>query len=136
MDIITIIIFIIVGLAVLVAFLVFLKAQKRKLSAQNQNLIKREWNKILNESKINPNLAILEADKLLDHVLKFLGYRGSLGEKLKKSGSLFSNLDDVWKVHKMRNKIAHEIGVKVGHKTVSETLKIFKIALRDLGAKL
>lgn len=135
MDIATIVILVFAGLAVLVALLVFIKAQKRKITDQNQKLIKSEWNKILNDCKKNPNTAIMEADKLLSYVLKLLGYEGSTGAMLKNSGSLFSNLDDVWEAHKMRNKIAHEMGIKMSYEAGLKVLNKFKRALRDLGVK-
>ncbi len=60
----------------------------------------------------NPNdwkLAIIEADIVLDDVLKQRGYAGnSLGERLRSiSPSQLSTLDDAWEAHKVRNQIAH-----------------------------
>lgn len=60
----------------------------------------------------NPNdwkLAIIEADIILDGILKKKGYAGnSLGERLKSiSPQQLSTLNDAWEAHKIRNNIAH-----------------------------
>jgi hypothetical protein len=61
----------------------------------------------------NPNdwkLAIIEADIMLDDVLKQRGYVGnSLGERLKGiSPGQLNSLDDAWEAHKIRNRVAHD----------------------------
>jgi len=61
----------------------------------------------------NPNdwkLAIIEADIILDDILKKQGYAGnSLGERLKSiAPTQLESLQDAWEAHKVRNKIAHE----------------------------
>ncbi|MCA9355448.1 hypothetical protein KC865_02755 [Candidatus Kaiserbacteria bacterium] len=61
----------------------------------------------------NPNdwkLAIIEADIILDSVLKNRGYAGdSLGERLRSiSPSQLGSLNDAWEAHKVRNRIAHD----------------------------
>lgn len=55
-------------------------------------------------------LAIMEADALLEEMVKKMGYEGAtLGEMLKNvEPSDFSTLNDAWEAHKIRNKIAHE----------------------------
>ncbi|MEK7639124.1 MAG: hypothetical protein AAB388_03120 [Patescibacteria group bacterium] len=60
----------------------------------------------------NPNdwrLAIIEADIILDDILKQRGYAGtSLGERLRSiSPHQLASLDDAWEAHKVRNQIAH-----------------------------
>lgn len=60
----------------------------------------------------NPNdwrLAIIEADIILDEMVKSMGYQGdSLGERLKGiEQSDFTSIDQAWEAHKVRNQIAH-----------------------------
>lgn len=54
-------------------------------------------------------LAIIEADIILDEILKDAGYLGaSLGERLKSiNPSQLESLDDAWQAHKVRNLVAH-----------------------------
>jgi len=64
-------------------------------------------------------LAVIEADKLMDDMLLRMGYKGKdMGTRLKQmTTEHLSNLNDVWKAHKMRNMLSHETGF---HLTLSE----------------
>jgi len=55
-------------------------------------------------------LAIIEADTILEEMVKKMGYEGeSLGERLKAvEPSDFTNIQSAWEAHKVRNQIAHE----------------------------
>lgn len=71
------------------------------------------WEQILKHSESeNPNdwrLAIIEADIVLDEMVKSMGYHGdSLGERLKHvEQSDFNSIEAAWEAHKIRNRIAH-----------------------------
>tara|TARA_B100000508_G_C11459304_1_gene278373 strand:+ start:2084 stop:2728 length:645 start_codon:yes stop_codon:yes gene_type:complete len=83
----------------------------------------------------NPNdwkLAIIEADIILDDILKRRGYAGnSLGERLKSiSPQQLSTLSDAWEAHKVRNRIAHDgadfvLTQRVAHETISRYQRVF-----------
>jgi hypothetical protein len=77
-------------------------------------------------------LAIIEADIILDDVLKQQGYIGnSLGERLKSiSTGQLNSLADAWEAHKVRNRIAHEgadfvLTKRVAEETISRYRKVF-----------
>jgi hypothetical protein len=81
-------------------------------------------------------VAIIEADALVDSVLKAYAYPGeNMGERLKsiKKDDLPS-LDKLWNVHKLRNTIAHHPGYKVSVAQGYDTLKTYKTILSELGA--
>jgi hypothetical protein len=65
---------------------------------------------IENDDEAQWRLAILEADTILDDILKRIGVKGTnLGERLKNTEtSDFENLQNAWEAHKVRNRIAHE----------------------------
>lgn len=93
------------------------------------------------ENKLDPNnpatymTTIIESDKLLDKALVEMGAPGkTMGERLKKYGSRFSNLNAVWRAHKLRNVIAHESDASISYKQAQNALTIYKQALKDLGA--
>lgn len=86
--------------------------------------------------KMDNRHAVMEADKLLYELLEKRGYKGSLGDKLKKAGPAFSNINDVWRAHKLRNRLAHELGVELREAEFAKALNDFKRAYRDLGLKL
>ena len=72
-------------------------------------------------------LAILNADKLLDHALKAQGFGGeTMGERLKAASSQLKNRNAVWTAHKLRNRIAHESDVKISPNATRQALKAFK----------
>ena len=136
MDITVIIILAVIGIAILFAFFVMIKSSRKGLTEAQQKYVKKHWNQIIDEVHNNPNLSIMEADKLLGYALKARGVEGSVGEQLKAAPSLFSDLNAVWTAHKLRNQIAHEIGMKISPAQAKSNLSIFKKALKDLGAKL
>lgn len=92
-------------------------------------------NKMRKESPATWTATIIEADKLLDKALIEMGVPGkTMGDRLKRRGDKFSNLNGVWRAHKLRNAIAHEAGFEVGYKQALNALEIYKQALKDLGA--
>ncbi len=79
-------------------------------------------------------LAVLNADKLLDQALKARGFKGeTMGDRLKAARPSFKNNNAVWAAHKLRNQIAHE-EVAIKPQTIRQALSAFKSALKDLGA--
>ena len=81
------------------------------------------------------HLALMNADKLLDHALKERGFSGNtMGERMKSAQKVWSNANHVWAAHKLRNQIAHESDVKVSLDMTRRALAAFKQALKDVGA--
>jgi hypothetical protein len=87
----------------------------------------------------NPNdwkLAIIEADIILDDLLKERGYVGnSLGERLKSiSPSQLSTLNDAWEAHKIRNHIAHDgADFVLTHRLAQDTINRYRRVFGELG---
>lgn len=81
------------------------------------------------------DMAIINADKLLDMALKKKGYKGStMGERLISAKRILTNRNGVWEAHKLRNRLVHEDNVRLNENRVYEALKGFESALKDLGA--
>jgi hypothetical protein len=104
----------------------------------DQSEIKARWETIMATSQTGASglkSSINEADKLLDHVLKQLGYGGErMGDRLKAAGPRFTNQNHVWRAHKLRNALAHEIGFDLVPSQAREALKDFEQALKDVQA--
>ena len=80
-------------------------------------------------------ITILNADSLLDKALKEKGIQGeTMGERMKQMQKSWSNANNVWSAHKLRNQIAHESEVKINYDNARRALGSFKQALKDLGA--
>lgn len=80
-------------------------------------------------------LAVIDADKLLDRALNEMGLPGkTMGERLKRVTDRFEKPNAVWNAHKLRNQIAHEHDFEVDYNQASRALAAFRQALKDLGA--
>ena len=78
-------------------------------------------------------VAIMDADKLLDQALKDRHFKGqTMGERMK--ATKWSNANAVWASHKLRNQLAHEPDAKVDYTTARRALAGFKQGLKDIGA--
>ena len=92
-------------------------------------------NKLQKNNVSSYSMTIIEADKLLDKALNEMGVAGkTMGDRLKKSGDRFTDINAVWRAHKLRNAIAHESDLEIGYKQAATALGIYKQALKDLGA--
>jgi len=92
-------------------------------------------NSLKKDVPVSYSMAIIEGDKLLDAALMEMGIPGkTMGDRLKRSGDRFSELNQVWRAHKLRNAIAHETDLEISYKQAQTALNIYKQALRDLGA--
>ena len=120
-------VFVLVDIFLLVCVLYY----RRRRRSFDRAFFSQQWRRILLEKDLSK--AVMEADKLLDIVLKRMGYRGTLGEKLRKGGKLFHHIDDVWFAHKLRNRIAHELDHRPSVGELKRALKIFEQAFSDLG---
>jgi hypothetical protein len=102
--------------------------------------IRTRWETIMAVSNTGASglkSSLNEADKLLDHVMKSLGFPGeTMGERLKHSRTRFSDhdtYDAVWRAHKLRNALAHEIGFDLVPSQAKEALRDFERGLKDIG---
>ncbi len=79
-------------------------------------------------------LAVIEADKFFDDILKRIGYLGKdMGERLRKiNSSQMANIDDIWSAHKIRNNIVHDVDYKLINIDAEEAVGAYKKALEEL----
>lgn len=81
-------------------------------------------------------LAISEADKLFDVALRGAGVSGNtLGERLKAAESRFdpSQYNQLWNAHKLRNRLAHEVGVSIGKQETEAAVRSLQRGITSLG---
>lgn len=92
-------------------------------------------NKLRQDNPASYMTSIINADKLLDKAMIEIGISGkTMGDRLKRGGGRFSNLNAVWRAHKLRNAIAHESDIEISYKQAYNALAVYKQALKDLGA--
>ena len=126
---------VIVGILIFVAILL---TGKRSYTFNKENYQARFLaieNGLKKDIKQSFAMSILEADKLLDRALCEMGTQGkTMGDRLKKSSNRFSELNSVWRAHKLRNAIAHDTDFEVSFQQAKNVLAVYKQALKDLGA--
>jgi hypothetical protein len=100
----------------------------------------QRWRKIISrlekKSEAEAKLAILEADSLLDEVLKKSGYPGeTLTERLEKlTPATLPNLEEVKKARQVRDNIVFDPTYKLEIGKAKEILKVYERALTYLEA--
>lgn len=100
--------------------------------------INKSWLKILKRLEKNYEaewkLALIEADKLFDDLLKRMDYQGKdQGARMKQlTQAQFSNLNELWEAHKTRNRLVHEPEFHINQAEVFRLLKAYEKAFRDL----
>lgn len=104
------------------------------------NKIKRQWQRIKarleTKQESHYKIAVIQADKLFDNLLERAGFPGaSMDDKLKQAISAqFSNLDDIWKAHKLRNEIIKNIDQKIDYSDAKNAIYAYEKALEELEA--
>ncbi len=99
----------------------------------------KAWHKIVHRSK-EPDetewkMAILEADKLLDDVLRSSGYNQATADArfAALTSESVANYEQVIQAHEIRGKISKDLEFTLTHAEAIEVLKIYKKALREFG---
>lgn len=126
---------VIVGAFLIVAMMLTKKrAHKFNVEEYQTRFLKIE-NRLNKDNPATFVMTIISGDKLLDKALIEAGVPGkTMGERLKKSGDKFTDINAVWRAHKLRNMIAHEDDMDISYRQVAGALAIYKQALKDLGA--
>lgn len=119
-----------------VIYLVFASKTGPKL---NVSRFQTRWleieNSISRDNSASWQLAILNADKLVDQALRDRRFKGqTMGERMKSAEKVWKNPNHIWGAHKIRNQLAHETDAKLNYETALRALTAFKQALKDLGA--
>lgn len=117
--------------------LVVLHLMQPKTSGLRKEYYQKKWSEIKTLERTSAaaaRLAVIEADKLLDHALKHRGVKGqTMGDRLKNARNLLGDANAVWSAHKLRNTIAHE-DTHPSHAEVRRALSGFEACLKRLGA--
>lgn len=112
-------------------------ASRLRRTGLDRSYYQKRWDEIqsLLKSAEGQQLSIIEADKLLDEALRKLRFSGkTMGERLVSAQRNFSNPNNVWTAHKLRNRVVHEASVKLQKRQLQTALAAIRVALKDLGA--
>jgi len=98
----------------------------------------RAWKQIQkrmeSEEQSQWKLAILEADHILDEILKMSGYLGiRMEEKLELiTPAQLANVDDVKNAHVVRDRIAKDPTYEITHEEAKEVISIYQQSFKEL----
>jgi len=101
--------------------------------------LKRAWQRLKAKAEENPPqsfiLAILDADKFVDGVLKRLGVEGEhMADRLERLDAQdFKTLDRLWRAHRVRNQLAHMPGFELTHRDAVDALQAYERFLEEVG---
>lgn len=102
-----------------------------------KKIVKR-WHKIRERldlpSESEHKLAIIEAEGLLDEILKRMGFPGqTIGERLKQITPIqLGNIEEIWEAHKIRNNIVHDPDYRLSREEAKKAFEIYERALTNL----
>lgn len=114
--------------------------RRKRVSPDVSSQIAKMWGE-----KIDPALksqqpsqlrqALITADKLLDTALKDLTSGENLGQRLKNVQDLlpWTKYDRLWKAHKVRNALVHDVSYEPTYFILEEALRDYKDGLETLG---
>ena len=86
-------------------------SKKKKLSEAD----KKEWKNIFKNMKVNKSdkEKLIDYDKLYHKILQRFWYNWTFWEILKTKPNEIWNLNKVWELHKLRNKLVHDVDEKI-----------------------
>lgn len=141
MDFLTIIFVSAIFLIIVVSYFLYVtrpKNRKGSAKAVEPFLVEGKWKEIegmMNQGgPANYRQAIMEADKLVDLVLKSKTNGETMGERLKNAKHLFTEetYNKLWTAHKIRNKVAHEADFEGLSSDAILATRNFEKALKEL----
>lgn len=112
-------------------------AESLRGSVVSTSRLAKQWAKI-RERLAQPTeaewkISVIEADNLVDDVLRRMGYPGtSMGERLKNiTQAQVTTLDAIWAGHRVRNKIVHDPEGRLLHREARDTIANFEAFLNE-----
>ena len=79
-------------------------------------------------------MAIIEADSLLEDVLREMNYEGETIKDLLEQidSKIIPNIEEVWQAHKFRNNIVHDPSYELTYEQAKKIVSIYEQTFRDL----
>ncbi len=128
---------VIAGILLLMLVTIGATVMKRRPKEIDTEYYKQKWEIVHRQASKKESwpLAIINADKLLDGVLKKHKYKGkTMGERLVAAQHDLTRNDSVWFGHKLRNRLVHEEEAGLRERDVKAAISGLRQAMHDLGA--
>ena len=80
---------------------------------KRDKIAKADWAQLVSSAASatdeNASLVVIRADKIVDNVLKKTGIPGeTMGDRISAVAFQLKSINDLWEVHRLRNRIAHD----------------------------
>lgn len=108
--------------------------------AAKESSLGSKWGEIQNHlnsmKEAEWKFAVIEADSLVDSILKAGGYLGdTMGDRLKNiDKTQIVTLDGLWEAHKIRNRLAHDVDYFLRYGEAKRALQLYEKTLKELNA--
>ena len=115
-----------------------LKIPYQNIKSADGGAVQSRWEEIVRHARSDREaewkLAVIEADKLVDDLLKTAGFHGeTMGERLMSvEPSQLESLNSLWEAHKIRNKLVHEVNYFLRYTEAQRALQAYEKTLREL----
>ncbi|MEK7187342.1 MAG: hypothetical protein AAB691_00670 [Patescibacteria group bacterium] len=115
------------------------ESEKRIVSLADK-IIQERWDKVAKRFATGTpeglTLSVIEADKIVDDVLKSLGLEGEhMADRLGQlSPEEVGNLEGVWRAHRLRNNLVHSPDFKASPDEIERALDSFEKFLKEIKA--
>jgi len=119
--------------------LVYFKPRKKGVDQKNFDKMWSHVNELINSDDQHKHIqAVVEADKLMDFVLKKKVKGEDLGGRLRNAKRILSSdgYNQVWESHKLRNQLVHEVGIQVSPGRCRKAVVGFARGFKDMGYKV
>ncbi len=99
----------------------------------------KAWKNVVKRMKTNVSsnwkIAILEADHIMDEVIKGSGYRGATTDErfAQAEPNVFSNLDQLRAAHALRNRVMREPDYNLTKEEALQMLRVYQQAFKENG---
>ncbi|MBI2591096.1 MAG: hypothetical protein HYW34_00220 [Candidatus Brennerbacteria bacterium] len=99
----------------------------------------KAWQQIQKRMRLggeaNMKLALIEADKIFDEIIKLSGYKGeTMADRLKQiTPAQLSGIERLWQAHKIRNRVVHEPDFHLTLEQTDAALDIYKQSFQEMG---
>jgi hypothetical protein len=107
---------------------------RHKFNVFKKGELTKRWEEV---EEIGGNLALIEADKLTDAILRKANINGeSMADRIRKTESLVDRgaYQGIWDAHKLRNSLVHDVDRLVSQNEIEIALMKIKKYLIELGA--
>ncbi|TSC79582.1 MAG: hypothetical protein G01um101425_513 [Candidatus Peregrinibacteria bacterium Gr01-1014_25] len=114
--------------ACLVPLLVWWRMRSRwRVAAADVRRMRRAWQEASAITDVHRR--VLEAEKVFEMLLQTWGLEGTFAQKFTKVEWRFPEREIVWQAHRLRNRIAHDVGMRLSDAEARRAVDAFGKAL-------